>query len=74
MIGKAEKPVVIAGTGVWQSGAGDDLIEFIEGAGLPVLTSLSGRGTIPDTDPLCFEVRLRSGRAAVFRPMAGQTS
>ena len=55
MIGSAEQPVVIAGTGVWQSGAGDDLIEFIEGAGLPVLTSLSGRGTVPDTHPLCFE-------------------
>ena len=55
MIGQAQKPVVIAGTGVWQSGAGDELIQFIEATGLPVLTSLSGRGVVPDTHPLCFE-------------------
>lgn len=54
-IQKAEKPVVIAGTGVWQSKAEKDLIEFIENTGMPVFTSLSGRGTVPDTHPLCFE-------------------
>jgi len=55
MIQQAEKPVVIAGTGVWQSGAEKDLIAFIENTGMPVFTSLSGRGTIPDMHPLCFE-------------------
>jgi len=55
MIQQAEKPLVIAGTGVWQSGAEKDLIQFIERTGMPVFTSLSGRGTIPDTYPLCFE-------------------
>ncbi|MBW1780117.1 MAG: thiamine pyrophosphate-binding protein [Deltaproteobacteria bacterium] len=55
MIQAAEKPVVIAGTGVWQSHAESELTRFIENTGLPVFTSLSGRGTIPDTHPLCFE-------------------
>ncbi len=55
MIQEAQKPVVIAGTGVWQSKAEKELIRFIENTGLPVFTSLSGRGTIPDTHPLCFE-------------------
>ncbi|MDQ1333271.1 MAG: hypothetical protein QG552_221 [Thermodesulfobacteriota bacterium] len=55
MIRQAEKPVVIAGTGVWQSGAEKDLLEFIENTGMPIFTSLSGRGTIPDPHPLCFE-------------------
>ena len=65
MIGQAEKPVVIAGTGIWQAGAEDELIEFIEAAGLPAFTSLSGRGTIPDTHPLCFEgaLAIRPGGA-----------
>jgi acetolactate synthase-1/2/3 large subunit len=65
MIQQAEKPVVIAGTGVWQSGAEKDLLEFIENTGMPVYTSLSGRGTIPDTHPLCFE------GALAIRPGSG---
>jgi acetolactate synthase I/II/III large subunit len=55
MIQQAEKPLVIAGTGVWQSGAEKELIQFIEHTGMPVFTSLSGRGTISDMHPLCFE-------------------
>jgi acetolactate synthase-1/2/3 large subunit len=65
MIQQAEKPVVIAGTGVWQSGAEKDLLEFIENTGMPAYTSLSGRGTIPDTHPLCFE------GALAIRPGSG---
>jgi acetolactate synthase-1/2/3 large subunit len=65
MIQQAEKPVVIAGTGVWQSGSEKDLIAFIENTGMPAYTSLSGRGTIPDTHPLCFE------GALAIRPGSG---
>lgn len=65
MIQQAEKPVVIAGTGVWQSGAEKELIQFIENTGMPAYTSLSGRGTIPDTHPLCFE------GALAIRPGSG---
>jgi acetolactate synthase-1/2/3 large subunit len=65
MIGEAQKPVVIAGTGVWQAGAETELVRFAEGTGLPVFTTLSGRGTIPDTHPLCFEgaLAIRPGGA-----------
>lgn len=55
MIQQAEKPVVIAGSGAWQSGAEAELKEFIEQTGMPVFTSLTGRGTIADDHPLCFE-------------------
>ncbi len=65
MIQSAKKPVVIAGTGAWQAGAEAELVEFIEKTGMPVFTSLSGRGTIPDTHPLCFE------GALAIRPGAG---
>lgn len=64
MVREAERPVVIAGTGVWQSGGEAELRTFVEGCGLPVFTSLSGRGTVPDTHPLCFE------GALVIRPGA----
>ena len=65
MLRNSEKPVVIAGTGTWQAGAEKELTEFIEKAGVPVFTSLAGRGTIPDTHPLCFEgsLAIRPGGA-----------
>jgi len=65
LLGKAHKPVVVAGTGVWQAGAEADLTAFAEAAGLPVFTSLSARGAISDTHPLCFEgaLALRPGAA-----------
>jgi len=65
MIETAERPVVIAGTGVWQSGAEEDLCSFIENTGLPVFTSLAGRGCIPDHHALCFEgaLAIRPGAA-----------
>ncbi len=58
MIRNSEKPVVIAGTGIWQAEAETDLVSFIEKSSVPIFTSLSGRGTIPDTHPLCFESSL----------------
>ena len=65
MLRNREKPVVIAGTGAWQAGAEKELTEFVEKAGIPVFTSLSGRGTVPDTHPLCFEgaLAIRPGGA-----------
>ncbi|MBI9085390.1 MAG: thiamine pyrophosphate-binding protein [Desulfobacterales bacterium] len=66
MIGQAEKPVVIAGTGIWQAHAETELVEFIEGSGMPIFTSLSGRGTIADTHPLCFEGALAIRPGAAF--------
>jgi len=57
-LAEARKPVVIAGSGVWHAHAEDALVEFAEKAGVPVFTSLSGRGTISDEHPLCFESAL----------------
>jgi len=55
MLEQAEKPIVIAGSGAWYSDAGDALTAFAEKTGVPVFTSAAGRGTIPDSHPLCFE-------------------
>lgn len=57
-LAEARKPVVIAGSGVWHAHAEEALVEFAEKAGVPVFTSLSGRGTISDEHPLCFESAL----------------
>jgi len=65
MIGKAKKPIVIAGSGAWYSDATEELVRFTENAGIPAFTSSLGRGTIPDTHPLCFEssLAIRPGAA-----------
>lgn len=65
MMAAAQNPVVIAGTGVWQSRAEKELVKFIESTGMPVFTSLSGRGAIADNHPLCFEgaLAIRPGGA-----------
>jgi len=65
MMLKAENPVVIAGTGAWQSDAKEELKTFIEGTGMPLFTSLSGRGILSDNHPFCFE------GAIAIRPGAG---
>jgi len=63
MIQTAQNPVVIAGSGAWQSNASPELKEFIEKTNMPLFTSLSGRGVVSDDHPLCFEgaVAVRPG-------------
>ena len=67
MIQSSKNPIVIAGSGAWYSDAGKELVEFTEKTGIPAFTSALGRGTIPDTHPLCFEssLAIRPG-AALF--------
>ncbi|MCK5097900.1 MAG: thiamine pyrophosphate-binding protein, partial [Desulfobacteraceae bacterium] len=68
MMQNAKNPVVIAGTGTWQSGAKDELQDFIEKSGMPLFTVLSGRGMVGDDHPLCFE------GAVCIRPGCGFTA
>jgi acetolactate synthase-1/2/3 large subunit len=50
----AERPVVIVGSGVWWSGAENDLRGFIEKANLPLYTITMARGVVPDNHPVCM--------------------
>ncbi|MBU2431818.1 MAG: thiamine pyrophosphate-binding protein, partial [Proteobacteria bacterium] len=65
MIQQAKKPIIIAGTGAWQSHAESELKTFIENTGIPLFTSLSGRGVVSDDHEGCFE------GAIAIRPGAG---
>jgi acetolactate synthase-1/2/3 large subunit len=49
---KASRPIVITGGGTVASGAFQEIRDFAEMLALPVLTSLSGRGSFPDDHPL----------------------
>jgi acetolactate synthase-1/2/3 large subunit len=48
----AERPVVIAGAGVWWADAGSDLRNFIERTSLPLYTISMARGIVSDDRPL----------------------
>jgi acetolactate synthase-1/2/3 large subunit len=67
MLEKATQPVIIAGSGAWYAGGDSELVKFAENTGTPVFTSALGRGTIPDTHPLCFEssLAIRPGAALI---------
>lgn len=50
----AERPVVIAGSGVWWSGAEAELQAFIEKTSLPLYTITMAKGAVSDEHPLCL--------------------
>jgi acetolactate synthase-1/2/3 large subunit len=52
LLREANRPVVIAGSGVWWAGAERELLGFIELTSLPLYTITMARGAVPDTHPL----------------------
>ncbi|MCY4042643.1 MAG: thiamine pyrophosphate-binding protein [Candidatus Dadabacteria bacterium] len=50
----AKRPVFIAGSGAYYSGAGGELSELAKTVRAPVFTLHLGRGIIPDSSPWCF--------------------
>lgn len=54
MIKLAEKPLILSGGGVAYSGASSNLVKLAETLNIPVITTGNGRGTIPETHPLCL--------------------
>jgi len=66
MLEKAEKPILVAGSGAWYSDAGAPLTELIEKTGIPLFTASNGRGIVSDLHPNCYGgiMALRPGAAA----------
>ncbi|HUL67505.1 MAG TPA: glyoxylate carboligase [Burkholderiaceae bacterium] len=52
MINGAAKPLIVAGGGIINANASELLVQFAEIAGIPVIPTLMGWGTIPDNHPL----------------------
>lgn len=50
------RPLILAGRGVLESGAGDELIRLAETVGAPVLTTSLGRDGFPHSHPLAAGV------------------
>lgn len=53
-IAQAHRPVIWAGGGVITSGASEEVKELAELLGAAVITSQSGKGSIPENHPLCI--------------------
>jgi acetolactate synthase-1/2/3 large subunit len=51
-MGGSSKPVILAGGGVTGSGAGSELVKFVENNRIPVATTLMGKGSIPESSDL----------------------
>ena len=54
ILGRAERPIVLTGSGVFWSGAAAELRAFVEQARVPFFTTPQGRGVIPEDHELAF--------------------
>ncbi|MFI8465371.1 MAG: glyoxylate carboligase [Pseudomonas sp. K35] len=52
MLWAAERPLIVAGGGIYNAAAEALLVEFAETVGVPVIPTLMGWGSIPDDHPL----------------------
>lgn len=52
----ANQPSILAGGGVHTSGAWNELLTLVEHAGIPVATTIHGKGAIPEDHPLSLGV------------------
>ncbi len=51
LLNGAEKPLLLAGSGIAASQAGDQLRKFVEKTGMPFILMDNGRGAVPDEHP-----------------------
>ncbi|TMV36676.1 thiamine pyrophosphate-binding protein, partial [Thioclava sp. BHET1] len=49
-LNKAERPIIVAGSGIRTSRADAALLEFVRRAGIPVATSLDAKAAIPESE------------------------
>ncbi len=67
LIAKAKKPVVVCGGGVVIANAMDALGALARACNMPISTTVSGQGSIPETDPLALGVVGSNGGVASTR-------
>ncbi len=70
---RAQWPVIICGGGVILSGATEELAEFAEALEIPVCTSVSGKGSLPDSHPLSAGVVGSNGGRPATRALVDES-
>ena len=63
ILSEAERPILLAGSGPWWSGAWDELQEFVDRTGIPFYTTPIARGLIPEDHSVSFP----AARSTAFR-------
>lgn len=53
MLWESRRPLVYVGGGAARSGVGDELVKLIERFNLPVVSTINGKGVVPEDHPLC---------------------
>lgn len=71
LINKAERPLVLSGHGVQIAGVAPELLEMVERAEIPVVTTLLGTGNIPESHPLSLGMGGMHGEAYANRAVQG---
>jgi thiamine pyrophosphate-dependent acetolactate synthase large subunit-like protein len=65
LLRSAERPLVLAGSGVLWAGANEELTAFIDRSGIPLVTTPQSRGVVPEDHPLVLtSARSRAQREA----------
>jgi len=54
LLSRAERPALVAGSGIWWDGAWEQLRELVDAGRLPVFLQGSARGALPPEDELVF--------------------
>ncbi|NJN81436.1 MAG: acetolactate synthase large subunit, partial [Caldilineaceae bacterium] len=67
IINHSERPLILAGHGVQLAGVSKELLELVEKAGIPVVTTLLGTGNIPESHPLSLGMGGMHGEAFANR-------
>ncbi len=70
LLATAERPVIVAGGGIAASGAGAELVTLAERLSIPVVTTLTGKETIPGVHPLAMGVVGTYGRWSANQALA----
>jgi acetolactate synthase-1/2/3 large subunit len=62
LLKSAEKPLIIAGGGISLSAAREVLVQLVDKTEIPVVYTLMGKASIPNSHPLCFGLMGYHGR------------
>ena len=66
LLRRAEHPLIVAGGGAFWSGAGEAIGKLCEVAGIPVTTTSTARGLVPDSHPWCLGTLVHGGIALIM--------
>jgi thiamine pyrophosphate-dependent acetolactate synthase large subunit-like protein len=54
MLARANRPLLVTGSGILWSNASEELQQFVDATGIPFFTTPQGRGVVPDDHPRSF--------------------